>query len=671
MTTADYALGAWNERILSEFPTDLSRLWIAADPDDVLLEEGILAALQERGFEVLPFDDPVAFRADYESRYRSAWDRGDEGPQPSLLLHWRAADTDELPWDWLRQARLARLSLAELFPRLSYGVVRQLDPMQRASLFAAQDQHAAQVMGDAATRDFILTHLYSLGPYFIHTPVDLWRELLRLHHRQTPLPDMLADQVVAVLAARPVFAGLPLRRLFTSPGFLLRTVQEAWSGALRDLGISGSRIAEPPGEHTASAIRIPFEHPDIRMLVDNLFQDGSLHPLRVEHLPEEPPDWARVGLIRDPMALGTLVREGLQALLAGVPGPPASHRDWGLFARRLGELQVRCRQLPDGQGGRLQSLLAEVQTAADQALAVWIGVHYWQLPSLPVAGGPAMVHQIPRYLARLLDAGAQRLALVVFDGMAIDDWVEIRESLATRAPRFSAEEGACFAWLPTITEVSRQALFSGLKPREFAGSIETTAREPAHWLRFWQDQGLHTGEVLYRKGLRRLPDLDVLESELARPALRVAGLVVNTVDDMAHGTVLGKEGLASQIRTWCDSSFVEGLFDLLLEQGFQVWLTADHGNVAADGVGRPRQGLAVEAAGERVRVYRSEALREAAVRQYPGHVVMPTPALPEDYLPLFATGRTAFVNQGVSLLAHGGLAVEELIVPFVKVSRLP
>ena len=95
MTTADYALGAWNERILSEFPTDLSRLWIAADPDDVLLEEGILAALQERGFEVLPFDDPVAFRADYESRYRSAWDRGDEGPQPSLLLHWRAADTDD------------------------------------------------------------------------------------------------------------------------------------------------------------------------------------------------------------------------------------------------------------------------------------------------------------------------------------------------------------------------------------------------------------------------------------------------------------------------------------------------------------------------------------------------------------------------------------------------
>jgi hypothetical protein len=79
----------------------------------------------------------------------------------------------------------------------------------------------------------------------------------------------------------------------------------------------------------------------------------------------------------------------------------------------------------------------------------------------------------------------------------------------------------------------------------------------------------------------------------------------------------------------------------------------------------------VEAAGERVRVYRSEALREAAVRQFPGHVVIPTPALPEDYLPFFAADRTAFVNQGVSLLAHGGLAVEELIVPFVKVSRLP
>ena len=49
----------WIDRILIEFPADMSRLWIAADPDDVLLNEQVLASLRERGFELLPFEDSV------------------------------------------------------------------------------------------------------------------------------------------------------------------------------------------------------------------------------------------------------------------------------------------------------------------------------------------------------------------------------------------------------------------------------------------------------------------------------------------------------------------------------------------------------------------------------------------------------------------------------------
>ena len=73
-------MSAWVDRILGEFPSDLARLWIAADPDAVLLDERILAGLRARGFEVLPFEDPIAFRAEYEERYRQAWDRLVDGP---------------------------------------------------------------------------------------------------------------------------------------------------------------------------------------------------------------------------------------------------------------------------------------------------------------------------------------------------------------------------------------------------------------------------------------------------------------------------------------------------------------------------------------------------------------------------------------------------------------
>src|SRR5690554_1033754 len=105
------------DRILKEFPSDLARLWIVADPDNVLLDEQVLAGLRERGFEVLPFEDSVAFRAEYEERYRAAWEAGEPNAPSALVIQVRDSSTAELPWDYLRQARKVSLSLAELFPR--------------------------------------------------------------------------------------------------------------------------------------------------------------------------------------------------------------------------------------------------------------------------------------------------------------------------------------------------------------------------------------------------------------------------------------------------------------------------------------------------------------------------------------------------------------------------
>jgi hypothetical protein len=149
----------------------------------------------------------------------------------------------------------------------------------------------------------------------------------------------------------------------------------------------------------------------------------------------------------------------------------------------------------------------------------------------------------------------------------------------------------------------------------------------------------------------------------------VAGLVVDTIDEIVHGAVLGKRGIASQVDSWCTSGFVEQLFGLLLDQGFHVYLTADHGNVEAIGAGRPNQGVIAESRGERVRIYPTDLLRKQSAEQIPGTIELPSPALPPDFLPLFAGERTAFVHKGEPLVAHGGISVEELIVPFVEVNQ--
>lgn len=661
-------MSPWIDRILKEFPADLSRLWIATDPDDVLLDEQVLSGLRERGFEVLPFEDSVAFRAEYEDRYRSAWDRGEAAPAKALVLHLRGTNVSDLPWDYLKHARRVSLSLANLFPRLSYPVVRQIGAEHHEALFAAQAKHVSQTLGESATKEFVLTHIFKISPHLISRPEDLWRELLRLHYRDAGLPMVLADHVAHVLGDHAAFKDLPISELFASKSTLLRVVQDAWYRYLSRLGLTGIRTGEStPADFFAKA-DVPFEHPDVRVLVDSMFLDGLLHPLAVQGAAVSIPEWAKVGIVQDPLALRNLVAEGIKCILQSLPTLESSYRDWTNLSRRFGEVLARFHAVDTVRAEGLKAAIAELQVTTDERLRQWLTKHYADLPSLPVAKGPVMVHHVPRFLSMRRGAGEAKIALLVFDGLAVDQWVQIREALAKRAPKLGFEESACFAWLPTLTSVSRQALFSGLKPREFADTIESTSPEPTQWSRFWQDQGLRANEVMYRKGIKRLDQLAELAAAISAPSIRVAGMVVDTVDEIVHGAVLGKRGIAAQIESWCESGFVDQLFSLLLDKGFHVYLTADHGNVEAVGQGRPNQGVAPELRGERVRTYRSETLASESAAANPNTYRLDLAGLPANFMTLFAGGRAAFMQQGEPAVVHGGISVEELLVPFVKIS---
>ncbi len=43
--------------------------------------------------------------------------------------------------------------------------------------------------------------------------------------------------------------------------------------------------------------------------------------------------------------------------------------------------------------------------------------------------------------------------------------------------------------------------------------------------------------------------------------------------------------------------------------------------------------------------------------------------LPEDYLPLLAPRRSAFIPSGKRIVAHGGISLEELVVPFIQIEE--
>lgn len=118
---------------------------------------------------------------------------------------------------------------------------------------------------------------------------------------------------------------------------------------------------------------------------------------------------------------------------------------------------------------------------------------------------------------------------------------------------------------------------------------------------------------------------------------------------------LGTAGMHNQVRQWAEQGFMVDLLNLLNKQGFSVFLTSDHGNIEAKGCGRPSEGSVAELRGERVRIYSDALLRKQGKDRFPDTIDWPSIGLPDNYLPLLAPGRSAFVNEGETVIAHGGL----------------
>jgi hypothetical protein len=76
-----------------------------------------------------------------------------------------------------------------------------------------------------------------------------------------------------------------------------------------------------------------------------------------------------------------------------------------------------------------------------------------------------------------------------------------------------------------------------------------------------------------------------------------------------------------------------------------------------------------ELRGERARIYSDRLIRTKVQERYVGCLVWETIGLPDNFLALIAPSRRAFVREGERVVCHGGLSVEELIVPLVEIER--
>ncbi len=647
----------WRTTLLYNFIPGLNRPTLAHDPDRLLADELMARALSERGFTLLEYDDPIAFRWRYESEWRDGAIGGD------LIVITTDREPEALPWDLVRDGRIVTLELAEAFPHLHSAVLRELDA---AALDALYDPRAvasasAAALSEARTREHVLQRVYGFDAAVLADEAALLRALLRLHMRGQRMPRVLAATLAQSIAARPALREWPISDLAVDAGAFLEFLQERWPIFLRVRSGVVSEVREPYGLRRPGPALLPFDDVDVRVYVEDLFHEGRLTPVA---LPPGRGDglarWMKSGVLIDADAeQRARAKLLIDTARAALPAVDARHDAWAAFAQRRAEAAS-----VDPE----HAALIELDDVADRAFVIWLERYYGGLASLSPAR-PVLVSHVARHLARQIEAQPrQRAALIVVDGLALEQWCALREIMNARDARLRFEESALFAWIPTLTSVSRQAIFAGAPPRAFPDSIGGTEREPKLWRAFWESHAVPPGQVRHARGLGRGNAADDLRA-LLDAELRVLGLVVDVVDGIMHGMQLGAAGMRSQVRQWAERGYMNEAVELLLRRGYRVWLTADHGNAACRGAGAAGDGVWAEQRGARVRVYRAPELRAHAARGRPDVGEWTPPGLPNDFHPLFADGSSAFATAGEMLVGHGGRSVREVIVPFVEVIR--
>jgi hypothetical protein len=666
----------WRDHILNEFTPQLSRLTLVADPDGLVLEEGVLTGIHERGFELIPFDDHIAFRYAYESKFRSKWDLGQ---QTDLVVVLRSVEDDlnSLPYDLLQAGRKLFFSIGELFPNLSYPIVSTLDKGYLDELYQAQKEYNPDRLGDNATKNFILRHVFEIAPETIKNPSRLLRGLLRRHFSGQEIPTALDQRFIQILRQSDIFEDWPLEVIIPDKELFFKFLQERWllfvSGLTGDSCIQENR--ETYGLKIPGPSALPFAHDDIRIYIDNLFLDGLLKPVDFNISPDLAESWIKVGIKSDP---ATNTKHRIEGLLnkieSSMPTESSRHGDWFQFAYRWSELLCLVTQSEPSEITQYKQRYLEIRNKIDQNFIDWSFKRYAGLINLPPAP-PVMLHHIPRYLSRFISRDKKdKIALVVIDGLSVDQWIVIREALNSKHSEYLFRENAVFAWIPTITSISRQALFAGKPPVFFPDSIHSTVhaakKEPLLWTQFWSDQGLNQNEIIFAKELKDFElKINDMEEVFSNPKTKVAGVVINKVDKIMHGMQLGTAGMHNQVKQWADQDHIENLFNTLLNNGYKIFVTADHGNIEAIGYGQPKEGVLSDTRGERVRIYSESSLREQTKDKFTDSYEWEPIGLPEDCFALIASVRSAFIKENNKTVSHGGISIEEVIVPLIRVER--
>lgn len=303
---------------------------------------------------------------------------------------------------------------------------------------------------------------------------------------------------------------------------------------------------------------------------------------------------------------------------------------------------------------------------------------------------PFMLHNMIR--TRVLPKiGKEKLAVLVIDNLRYDQW-KILEPLISKSYQ-KEEEYVIYSILPTATHYARNAFFAGLLPSEIEKKF------PQYW-RYEEDEGSKNQfeKELLEQQLKRLSKQckwsyhKITNLEAGKKLNEqfnqikdndVNFVVYNFVDMLSHARTememireLASDEAAyrSLTKSWFEHSPLQELILKFREIGAHLIITTDHGTVK---VNKPIKIVGERSTNTNLRYKVGRGLsydsKEVFVVNKPTEAFLPQIKLSNEYVFaresdffVYPNNYNHFVNHYGNTFQHGGISMEEMLIPFIE-----